>query len=74
MTMARLVIFLLGSLITTAQAQQQTAYDRLAIGFGQCVGKAEANVDLIESLQRQLAEAKAKLKELEPKKEEPDGK
>ena len=62
MTMARLAIFLLGSLITTSvQAQTQTqttpslAIDRMSIAYGQCVGKIEQLVDRIAELEKKLA-------------------
>ena len=50
-----------------AQQQQSSAIDRLSIGLGQCVGQSEQRADQIAELQKQLAAAQARVKELEPK-------
>jgi hypothetical protein len=53
-----------------AQQQQPTALDRVSISLGQCVGSVEQRVDEIAVLRKQLAEAQARIKELEPKKQD----
>lgn len=62
-----LIIGLLSSTSAFAQQQAPTAIDRIANSLGQCVSKAEAFVDQIASLNAELAQAKAKIKELEEK-------
>lgn len=53
-------------LATPAAAQQATpAIDRIAIALGQCVGATEQRVDQIADLQKQLAAAQVRIKELE---------
>ncbi len=58
---------LLGCLFASpAFAQQQSpAIERIAAGLGQCVSTSEQRADLIIDLQKQLAEAKAKIEKLE---------
>ena len=69
MRFSLLLIFNL--LASAAFAQQQstsTAVDRLANSLGQCVATAEKQVDQLADIQKQLSEAKNKIKELETKK------
>lgn len=58
------------ALLTTpafAQQQPSTATDRVALYYGQCVGNFEKRADEFAALQKQLADAQARIKELEPK-------
>lgn len=48
-----------------ALAQQATAIDRISGSLGQCVSLAEQRIDQITELQKQLAAAQARVKELE---------
>lgn len=48
-----------------ALAQQATAIDRISGSLGQCVSLAEQRIDQIAELQKQLAAAQARVKELE---------
>lgn len=50
---------------TPALAQQATAIDRISGSLGQCVSLAEQRIDQIAELQKQLAAAQARVKELE---------
>lgn len=50
-----------------AQQQLPTALDRVSVSLGQCVGNVEQRVDQIVDLQKQLATAQARIRELEPK-------
>lgn len=63
-------IFLLGSLMTTpVLAQTAPAIDRMSMAYGKCIGDLEQRLDAMASLQKQLEEAKLKIKELEEKKD-----
>lgn len=54
-------------LASPALAQQSTAIDRISVSLGQCVKQAEQSIDQISDLQKQLAAAQARVKELEAK-------
>lgn len=54
-------------LAAPALAQQSTAIDRISVSLGQCVKQAEQSIDQISDLQKQLAAAQARVKELEAK-------
>jgi hypothetical protein len=64
--MKRLLIGI--SLIAASPAfgqQQATALDRVSVSLGQCIGNFERKVDEIAELQKQLAAAQVRIKELE---------
>jgi hypothetical protein len=61
-------IFALALLLLTSPAfAQSTAIDRISGSLGQCVKQAEQGIDQIGELQKQLAAANARVKELEAK-------
>lgn len=64
--MKRLTVLAL-LLASPAFAQQSTAIDRISGSLGQCVKQAEQSLDQINDLQKQLAAAQARVKELEAK-------
>lgn len=54
-------------LSTSTAFAQQAAIDRISNTLGQCISTAEQKIDQIAELQKQLAAANARLKELESK-------
>jgi hypothetical protein len=71
------LVFVIVLLATPAVAQQQpsTAIDRVAVSLARCVSQAEQQFDQIADLQKQIAVAQAKIKELETKEsDKPAGK
>lgn len=63
--MKRLAALLLLAASPAFAQQQPTAIDRVSGSLGQCISAAEQKVDQIAELQKQLAAAQARVKELE---------
>ncbi len=63
--MKKLAVLLL--IASTPALAQSSALDRVSVSLGQCISVNEQKVDQISDLQKQLAAAQARVKELEAK-------
>jgi septal ring factor EnvC (AmiA/AmiB activator) len=63
--MKKLALFLALLPFAALAQQQPSAIDRVAGSLGQCISTAEQKVDQVAELQKQLAAAQARVKELE---------